>query len=100
MKKNEAQEGISKAKAYADIDRFKGAQETSGAIFEITADLTNPIFYGYPNASIPVFKSNNLFMELSKNSYANPATYTNAPLLSGYISKDNYAMIKNSSYVG
>jgi hypothetical protein len=100
MKKNENKEAASKAKAYADIDRSKGAQETSGAIFEITADLTNPIFYGYADSSIPVFKSNNVFMELSKNSYGNPAVYANTPLLSGYISKENYARIKNSSYVG
>ncbi|HET9054979.1 MAG TPA: zinc carboxypeptidase, partial [Cyclobacteriaceae bacterium] len=45
-------------------------------------------------------KSNNLFMESSKNPYANPLTLGSAPLLSGYISKQNYAQLKNSSVAG
>jgi hypothetical protein len=39
-------------------------------------------------------------MEKSKNPYANPLTYQQAPLLSGYISKPNYQKVKNSSVAG
>jgi hypothetical protein len=108
MKKNEDPAGTQATKKdvniesrpYADIEEYKGAQETSGAIFEVKADLTNPLLYGYYNATIPVFKSNNLFMERSKNVYGNPIVYTSAPLLSGYISKGNYAKIKDASFAG
>ena len=36
-------------------------------------------------------------MEMDKSSYNNPISYTSDPLVSGYVSKDNLALIKNSS---
>ncbi len=89
-----------KTKPYADIEENRGAQETSGAIFEADADLTNPLLYGYTSSKIALFKPNNLFMQKATGAYANPLSYGNAPLLSGYISKPNYAKLKNSSCLG
>jgi hypothetical protein len=63
-------------------------------------DLTHPLLYGYYNTKMPFYKEGNLFLEKSKNAYANPITYGSAPLLSGYISKQNYEKLKNSSVVG
>jgi hypothetical protein len=101
MKKNdESKDVVKPAEPYADIDHAKGAQETSGAIFEVSADLTHPLLYGYNNNKIAVFKGNNLFLEPSKNAYGNPVIFSNAPLLSGYISKENLAKLKNASYLG
>ncbi len=88
------------SRAYADIEEYERAQQSPGAIFETRADLTHPLLYGYTLNRIPVFKDNNLFMENSKNPYGNPLVYTPAPLLSGYISKSNYARLKNSSVAG
>lgn len=85
---------------YGDIDEYTGAQETSGAIFEAQADLTHPLLYGYTNARLSLFKSNNLFMEKAKGAYSNPVVYTQSPLLSGYISKENYALAKQCSMAG
>ncbi|MFM8913194.1 MAG: M14 family metallopeptidase, partial [Flammeovirgaceae bacterium] len=89
-----------KQKPYADIEENRGAQETSGAIFEADVDLTNPLFYGYTSSKIALFKPNNIFMQKANGAYANPLTYGNNPLLSGYISKPNYSKLKNSSCVG
>jgi hypothetical protein len=102
MKKDDEKEKkeLSKPKPYADIEENRGAQETSGAIFEAEADLTNPLFYGYTSNKIPLFKPNNLFMQKASGVYSNPLTYGNSPLISGYISKPNYAKLKNSSCVG
>lgn len=101
MKKDEEKkDGVTKARPYADIEEYSGAQETSGAIFEATADLSHPLLFGYYNNKMPVFKSNNLYMEKSKNAYANPLVFTASPLLSGYISKQNYAKIKEASVAG
>ncbi len=95
-----ASKEIQKTKPYADIEENRGAQETSGAIFEADADLTNPLLYGYTSSRIALFKPNNLFMQKATGAYANPLSYGNAPLLSGYISKPNYAKLKNSSCLG
>lgn len=99
-KEEEKKEGATKARPYADLEEYAGAQETSGAIFEATADLSHPLLFGYYTAKMPVFKSNNLYMEKSKNAYANPLVFTSSPLLSGYISKQNYAKIKEASVAG
>ncbi|RAW03504.1 zinc carboxypeptidase [Pseudochryseolinea flava] len=85
---------------YASIARYTDAQATSGAIFEAQADLTHPLLYGYDHLTISVFKSNNIFMEKSKNPYANPLVLTGAPLQSGYISKTNYPKVKDTAVVG
>ncbi len=99
MKKEDEKKEV-KPRPYGDIDEYTGAQETSGAIFETSVDLTHPLLYGYYNSRIPIFKSNNLFMERSKGAYSNPIVFTASPLLSGYISKENYTRVRESSVAG
>lgn len=98
MKKEETKEY--KPRAYADIEEYNGAQRMYGAIFEAAVDLTHPLLFGYEHARIPVFKANELFMEKSKNPYANPIVYTPSPLLSGYVSKENHTRFKDTSIAG
>jgi hypothetical protein len=75
---------------------FRGAQVTGGAIFEATVDRTHPINFGYKNNNISLFRNTNVYIKPNKNSYNNPITYSNDPLLSGYISEENLDMLKNS----
>jgi hypothetical protein len=100
MKKSESKDESGNPKPYSDISFTAGAQSISGAIFEIQADLTHPLFYGYTNSRIPVFKSGALFMERSKNAFGNPATFTANPLISGYITRESLDKLKNASFVG
>lgn len=85
---------------YAKITQTRGAQEIGGAIFETKIDITHPLFYGYYKEYLPVFRDNKVFLEKSKNPFANPMVYTEAPLLSGYISEPNLNYLKNSSAAG
>jgi Zinc carboxypeptidase len=100
MKSTEGSDKPTAPRPYASLDEYRGAQESPGAIFEAAADLTHPLLYGYDRASLSIFKSNNIFMEKSKNAYANPLIFGATPLQSGYISKQNYAQLKNSSVAG
>ncbi len=52
------------------------------------------------NRASPSFKSNNLFLEKGKSAYGNPLVFGTTPLLSGYISKPNYAKLKESAVAG
>ncbi|HET9487524.1 MAG TPA: M14 family metallopeptidase [Chryseosolibacter sp.] len=88
------------SRPYSLIDESKGAQVTSGAIFHATVDLTHPLLYGYYESTMPLFKGNNLCLETSKNAFGNPIVYTDSPLLSGYISKQNYEKVKGASVAG
>ncbi len=100
MKKDEVKKDSSVARPYGSINAYSGAQETSGAIFQANVDLTHPLLFGYYNNTMPIFKSNNLFMEKTENPYGNPIVFSPNPLLSGYISKNNYSKLKNSSVAG
>ena len=73
-----------------------GAQVIGGAIFEENVDRSHPINFGYKNDKIALFRNTTLFMKADKKSYNNPIQYTNNPLLSGYISKENARAIKNT----
>jgi hypothetical protein len=100
VKKEEEKKDSAKPKPYADIDEITRAQETSGAIFEADADLTNPILYGYTSAKVALFKANNLYIQKATGAFSNPLVYGNNPLLSGYITKPNLDKLKNSSVLG
>lgn len=82
---------------YGDMDLHLGAQSIGGAIFEARIDLTHPLCYGYSDNHLNIFKNSRLFFEKSRNPYNNPVVYIPDPLASGYISKANYELIKNSS---
>ena len=73
-----------------------GAQVIGGAIFDANIDRSHPINFGYKNDKIALFRNTTLFMKADKKSYNNPIQYTNNPLLSGYISKENARAIKNT----
>ncbi|WP_347925007.1 M14 family metallopeptidase [Pontimicrobium sp. SW4] len=68
---------------------FRGAQVIGGAIFEATTDRSHPINFGYKNDRISLFRNTTIFMKPDKNSYNNPIQYTERPIVSGYISKQN-----------
>ena len=100
MKKEDEKKDAAKARPYSDIEEAQGAQRTDGAIFEANVDLTHPLLYGYFNSKMPVFKSNNVYMEKAKSAYGNPIVYTSNPLMGGFISKENYSKIREASIAG
>ena len=73
-----------------------GAQVIGGAIFEANLDRSHPINFGYKNDKIALFRNSTMFLKADKHSYNNPIQYTSNPLLSGYISKENAKIIKNT----
>ena len=85
---------------YRDISKYQGAQTTGGAIFEVKADLTHPLLFGFTEDEFAVFRNHNLFLEPSDNPFGNPITYTADPLLSGYISSPNLEQLRNTSAAG
>ncbi|MCC8358569.1 M14 family zinc carboxypeptidase [Salinimicrobium sediminilitoris] len=72
---------------------FRGAQGIGGAIFEAKQDRSHPINFGYKDDKIALFRDTTLFVEADSTSYKNPIRYTEEPLLSGYISEENLALL-------
>jgi len=90
------QSPVAKGISFEDKDKFRGAQVTGGAIFNATIDRSHPINFGYVNSNLPMFRNTNLYLKADKESYNNPIQYTSNPLLSGYISEENLALLKNT----
>jgi hypothetical protein len=84
-------------KNYGDMSGHIGAQNIGGSIFEASLDLSHPLCFGYPDKYLSLFKNNKLFFKKSTNPYNNPVLYTEEPLQSGYVSEENYELVKNSS---
>lgn len=84
--------------SFAEKSKVGDIHRIAGSIFEIKADLSHPLFYGYQKENIPVFKNSSLAIKKDEKLFANPALYTSNPLLSGYSSKENVARIANSAY--
>ncbi|MFY0629480.1 MAG: zinc carboxypeptidase [Flavobacteriaceae bacterium] len=82
--------------SFEDRSKKTGAQVIGGAIFEAKIDRSHPINFGYKNDKIALFRNTTLFIKADKRSYNNPIQYTSNPLLSGYISKENAKVIKNT----
>jgi Zinc carboxypeptidase len=85
--------------SYTEREQIDGAQQIQGAIFGADIDLTHPLAYGYNQKTVSLFKANKVFMEKSKNPYATPFYYGSNPLQSGWVSKENKDVIKNSAAV-
>ncbi|MCU0396259.1 MAG: zinc carboxypeptidase, partial [Chitinophagaceae bacterium] len=99
MKKVASATDSLKKVTYADKEQIDGAQRMAGAIFRADIDLTHPLMYGYTRPYMDLFKTNNVFVQVPKNPYAAPVKFGSAPLQSGYITRQNYAALKNSASV-
>jgi len=84
---------------YTQREQIDGAQQMNGAIFGADVDLTHPLAYGYNTKTVSLFKANKVYPEKSKNPYATPFYYTENPLKSGWVSRQNMDAIKNSAAV-
>ena len=84
--------------AYDQVRTVNGAQRIGGAIFEVELDNTHPIAYGY-NKNVSLFRRGTHFFELSEGPSANVGRYSNDPLVSGYISEEKEAEIKDTASI-
>ncbi len=85
-------------KKYADRDTDNAKLSIPGTIFNTKLDLTHPLCFGFTREYMPVFKTGTSVIKKSGNAYGNPVVYTNSPLLSGYVSKENTDRIAGSSF--
>ena len=88
--------GNGEKRPYNLQEKYTGALETAGTIFEAKIDPTHPLCFGYQQSKLALFKDNNIFMEDTKNPYNTPMVFTANPLLAGYVHPKNEKLIKNS----
>lgn len=87
---------VAKDIKFVERSEFYGAKRIGGAIFNTKVDLSHPLLYGYNDDELAVFRNSNLMLEADELSFNNPIQYTDSPLLSGYINKENLELIKGT----
>jgi hypothetical protein len=87
---------VAKSISYAERSEFYGAKRIGGTIFNTNVDLSHPLLYGYKDKELAIFRNSNLMLEADELSFNNPIQYTETPLLSGYINKENLELIKGT----
>jgi len=92
-------DSLAQRRPYGDEQKYSGALNLDGAIFEAAGDRSHPLFFGYDDNHLPVFRGNMVFMEPSKNPYTTPLVYTGSPLMSGYLHRDVEPLVRNSASV-
>jgi len=80
-----SEQAENKAGSYSNALLWTASREVPGTIYEAVADLTHPLFYGYTNDHIPVYKDNSIVQNIKQLNVLNyPAKYSPSPLLAGY----------------
>ncbi|MCC7246852.1 MAG: zinc carboxypeptidase [Saprospiraceae bacterium] len=82
---------------YGALDDDKGGLRMPGCIFEAEFDLTHPLCFGYSRKKMPIFLSEGIFVEPTKNAYATPVLLTKNPLLAGYANSAQKAIMGGSA---
>ena len=69
---------------YADKAALAADKLIAGAAYEISIDPSHPLFFGYQQSRLAVFKTHARVIQAEKNPFVVPARYTSSPLLAGY----------------
>ncbi|HSR53298.1 MAG TPA: M14 family metallopeptidase [Acidobacteriota bacterium] len=81
---------------YDQVRRQRGAQVIGGSIFEVELDTTHPLAFGY-GPRMAFFRNHTSFFEVSQQPGVTVASYTDSPLLSGYVSQENLQALAGSA---
>lgn len=70
--------------SYEDKQGLAARKRIAGTIFAAQIDTSHPLFFGFQDKTLPVFKNSSLIMNKPKVPFATVAKFGQAPLLSGY----------------
>lgn len=84
---------------YGDGAALYAKKLVAGAVYEATIDTSHPLFFGYENDTLPMFKTSNLIVKGDESPFVTPARYTEAPLMAGFSDKAMVALMAESTAV-
>ena len=82
---------------FGDARRDRALETVAGVFFRSKADITNPIAFGFPDATIPLFKDHSMRFDASSNPYAVVARYED--VIAGYVSQRNREHLRGTPAV-
>ncbi|MDT0595144.1 M14 metallopeptidase family protein [Glaciecola petra] len=84
---------------YGDQRALAAKKLVAGAAYQAKIDLTHPLFFGFENDLLPLFKTNNMVLKTSDNPFQEIAKYTEKPLLAGYSADEMQDLIKETTAI-
>ncbi len=84
---------------YADRGARYAKKLIAGAVYNTNIDPTHPIFFGYEQAQLPMFKTTNMIVETDNSPFTTPATYVESPLMAGYSASQLTEMVGQTAAV-
>lgn len=69
------------------------------SIFETRVNLEHPIAFGLTSEKLPISKENVIFLAPSKDPVNTVATYSESPLLNGYLSPEHKSLLAKSASI-
>ena len=85
--------------SYGDGAALYAKKLVAGAVYEATIDTSHPLFFGYEDGTLPMFKTSNLIVKGDESPFVTPARYTEAPLMAGFSDKAMVALMAESTAV-
>ena len=82
---------------FADASDASALESIAGAIFEVKIDATHPLAFGFPDASVPVFRDSETVYPVPSNYLTTAGKYE--AVMAGYVSARNRERIANSAAV-
>ena len=84
---------------FEDRQALAAKKLVAGAVYKSTIDLSHPLFFGFENNILPVFKTGNMVLEPSDNPFEDIAMYLESPLVAGYSADEMQSLISNTSAI-
>lgn len=84
---------------YDLLSDYSRAQNIPGGVYMSKLELSHPMTFGYYRENLPTFRRGNTMIEASEQLFSNPGRYTDAPLMSGWISDANLEALKGTSTI-
>ena len=84
---------------FADQGARYAKKLIAGSVYKTNIDPTHPVFFGYDQSQLPMFKTTNMIVETDNSPFTTPATYTKSPLMAGYSAPQLTKMIGQTAAV-
>lgn len=84
---------------YKDKQALESKKRIAGAVFKAKIDLSHPLFFGYEDVTLPLFKTNNLVLKTSDDPFVEIANYVEKPLAAGYASDEMESLVSNTAAI-
>ncbi|OFA31846.1 peptidase M14 [Glaciecola punicea] len=88
-----------KALAFGDQDALAAKKLVAGAVYQSNIDLSHPLFFGFERNMLPLFKTDNMVLNVTDNPFEDIATYSSEPLMAGYSADEMQALIRNTAAI-